>query len=87
MTLFNTRSPVTLTPDSIGALAEGDLVGCGYVVFLVGKERGEQSSCPAQPRRSEWGARSRSLSFGFTHQCLRSPVRFSAAQRLELATV
>lgn len=55
MTLFNIHFPVTLTRDSIHVLDEGDLDGCGYVIFLVGKDHGEQSSYPAHPTLSEWG--------------------------------
>lgn len=63
MTLFNIHFPVTLTRDSIHVLAEGDLDGCGYVIFLVGKEHGEQSSYPAHPMLSEWGGHNGTLSF------------------------
>ena len=84
MTLFNIHFPVTLTCDSICVLAEGDLDGCGYVIFLVGKEHGEQSSYPTHPTLSEWGGHNGTLSFGFTDHWLRNHMRFSAAQLLGL---
>jgi len=53
MILFNIHFPVTLTRGCICVLAEGDLNGCGYVIFLVGKEHGEQSSYSPHPTLPE----------------------------------
>lgn len=65
MTLFNINFPVTLTHDSISVLAEGGLDGHGYVIFLVRKEHGEQSSYPANATLPGWGGHNRTLSFVF----------------------